>query len=110
LAIGEYDVDRMLRRLTAKQFYEWQVFASLEPFAPEREDIRTGLLVMVQANAHRKKGTKAWTLAECTPMFGDSEAPKKKILDWKALKAFAIDMTAASRAKPSERIRRKRGT
>jgi hypothetical protein len=107
MALGEYNVDRMLRRMTWKQFVEWQVFDRLEPFGPERADQRAGALIMVLANAHRdsKRKSTAWTLAECIPMFGDSEVPKKAPMDWRAMKALAMEMVGDSQKKrKTERV------
>jgi hypothetical protein len=98
--MGEYNVDRMLRRMTYKQLVEWQVFDTLEPFGPERADQRMGALIMVMANAHRNSKThpSPWTLAECVPTFGDSEKPRKAPMDWRAMKALAQAMVGDSRA------------
>ena len=61
---------------------------------------------MMLANVHRKKGTRAWTLAQSTPMFGDATAPKKTPKNWQQMQAIAIQMTAQSRTA----AKRKRGS
>lgn len=100
----------MLRRMSAKTFFEWQVFANLEPFEPERADARTGTIVMMLANVHRKKGSRAWTLAQCTPMFGDATAPKKTPKSWQQMQAMAAQLVAMNNMSIRQQTRRKRGS
>lgn len=97
----------MLRRMSCRQLMEWQAFDILEPFGPERADLRSGAILNVLMNAHRdvKKQRKPFTLAECVPMFGDSERPKKR-MTWQQMQAVAIQLTAENRAEH----RRKRGS
>jgi hypothetical protein len=89
---------------------EWQVFGTLEPFSAERADARTGTIVMMLANVHRKKGSRPWTLAQCTPMFGDTEAPKKRAMSWQAMKTIGKAMTEESRVSHKKPKQRKRGS
>ena len=68
----------MLRGMSSKQFYEWQLFEELEPFGPERADQRAGVVSAAIHNAHRdrKKKRKPFTMLECSPTFGDTPVQK----------------------------------
>ena len=44
LAFGRADVDAFLAELDPRQFREWQDFYTLQPWGPERADLRVGLL------------------------------------------------------------------
>lgn len=54
--------DLLLPRLTSGQWSDWLAFARLEPFGPQREDRRAGVLASLIANANRdpKKRAEAW--------------------------------------------------
>lgn len=42
--------------MSARTFAEWQAYCSIEPFGPEAEYWRAGLIASMTANANRKKG------------------------------------------------------
>jgi len=41
LKSGWVNVDAMLRSITVKQWWDWEVYAALEPFDETRADVRT---------------------------------------------------------------------
>lgn len=62
LALG-FPHPRYLRDcLTSQDITDWLAYEALEPFGASREDVRSGLMVSMYYNAHRKNGspTKAW--------------------------------------------------
>jgi hypothetical protein len=67
------------------QFLEWQAFADVEPFGPERDDQRFGSISTTIANVFRGKGQRPYKLKDLTPLFGDSQATKEEP-NWKRMK------------------------
>ena len=43
----------MLRRMQPEQLRDWQIYAELEPFGEEREDLRTAYIATLLYNIHR---------------------------------------------------------
>lgn len=62
--VGELDVNAMLRRMTFKQFFGWEVYYHLEPFGEMRADYRAASICQVLANIHRGKNQKAYKLTD----------------------------------------------
>jgi hypothetical protein len=80
------DVDAMLRRLTAKQFREWEHYASLEPFSEERDDYRAASIrEMVYNMAVQSKDRKP--LRDFVLPFG--EPKPKQWPTWQEMQAKA---------------------
>ena len=50
------DVDGMLERMSAEQFCEWRAFYTIDPWGPERADLRSGVECSVMDACHRTKG------------------------------------------------------
>lgn len=48
--MGRHDVDKMLGEMTASQLTEWAAYASLEPWGPEVDDQRAGVIAATVAN------------------------------------------------------------
>jgi uncharacterized protein DUF4035 len=99
----------MLRSMTSRQFSEWMVYASLDPFDAEREDMRVGLIVsaIYNVNRDRKKRAKPFTITDCMPLFGDAAPQKqKKVADWRFMKALGKALTLASQEESAKTIRR----
>jgi hypothetical protein len=93
--LGYVNVDRMLRSITRRQFEEWKLYASLEPFDEEREDLRTASIVQTIAEVHRnpRKRRKSFSLDDLRLRFGDTppraeEAPMAKT--WQQQKQIAL--------------------
>jgi len=64
-------VRELLARADSRELGEWMAFAQLEPFGEEREDLRTGIVASVFANAHRdpKKQKRPFTPKDFTVDF-----------------------------------------
>lgn len=45
----------LLRELTSKQFSEWLVWYSIEPFGDQRADLRAGIIAATMSNRWRGK-------------------------------------------------------
>lgn len=76
--LGKFNVDKMLRKLTAKQFMEWEIYAELEPFDETRADYRTAHIVQMLYNINRGRNDKAATIDECLLRFELPERPPAK--------------------------------
>jgi hypothetical protein len=65
-------VGELLRRTTSRELTEWMAFYELEPFGPERGDLRAGIVAATVANANRdpKKVKKAFEPQDFMPKFG----------------------------------------
>ena len=97
--LGQPNVDKMLRSLTAKQFMEWEEYARLEPFNELRADYRTASIVQMLANVNRPKGHKAYTLQDFLLHYELPEAAPRR-QTWQEQKAIAkaICMAFSKRA------------
>jgi hypothetical protein len=83
--LGVVNVDAMLRRLTAKQFREWEHYALLEPFSEERADWRAASVrEMIHNMAVESKDRKP--MKHFLLPFGEQE---KKQKTWQEMAAMA---------------------
>lgn len=71
----------MLRRLTAKQFLEWEHYARLEPFGELRADYRAALIASVIANVNRGSKQKPYTLEDFLLKFAEEPVRKQTVED-----------------------------
>ena len=64
-------VEELLARISSRELSEWLAYAGLEPFGPERADLRSGIVAATVANVHRdpKKRRKPYTSADFMPRF-----------------------------------------
>jgi len=46
-------VKRAMREIDSREFAEWLAYSNLEPFGPEREDQRAGMIAAIIANVNR---------------------------------------------------------
>lgn len=53
LALGEWDVDGLLDRMSARQFAEWAAFYVQDPWGERRADLRSALSASALANLWR---------------------------------------------------------
>jgi hypothetical protein len=68
----------MTSRLTARQFFDWKVYASLEPFDEVRGDIRMARLASVIANVMgRAEGQAAYTIEDFMLKFEEADEETK---------------------------------
>lgn len=70
----------MLASISMKQFFEWQAYASLEPFDEVRGDYRAALIASTLVNVHRKKGRPAARLENFLLRFEARERSEKQLL------------------------------
>lgn len=87
--LGVVNVDKMLRSLTAKQFIEWEMYATIEPFSEKRADYRAASIVMSIVNANRRKKDKPITLEDAMLRFDAPDAPQRGKQPWQQKKAIA---------------------
>jgi hypothetical protein len=80
-------VAELLASLDARELAEWQVFASIEPFGEERDDLRAGQVCATVANVNRAKGGKVLKATDFLlyrePQTGDDHIRTMKL--WAAL-------------------------
>jgi hypothetical protein len=72
-------VDGLLESLTASQLLRWQEFADLEPFGPQAEEWRFGVLVALLAAANGVKGAEPGTYFPS--LKGDAEMTPEQLVD-----------------------------
>ena len=72
---GEVNVDALLRRITIKDFREWQAYYELEPFGELRADYRSASICLTLANLKRGKNQKPYKLEDF--LFKFDEEPKR---------------------------------
>lgn len=105
--LGILDVKRIFRELTAKEFFEWQAYAELEPFDEVRADLRAALIAQIIANTMgRAEGQDAYTLDDFTLKFEPKEEdPEKAARDRRELHVLWIkSMALAHSAKNVEEV------
>ena len=49
-------VEELQERMSSYEFSEWMAYRQINPFGEEREDLRMGIAVAVNANLHTAKG------------------------------------------------------
>lgn len=103
LRMGQPNVNKMLRNLTAKQLVEWKQYNELEPFDEVRADIRAAQIVQALINVNRGRNQRAVTIKDVLLKFGeDVESRQPQSLDEKMrimaliLKAQALAASEAS--------------
>src|SRR5581483_3543938 len=69
------DPDALARRLTARQFREWQDAYELEPWGETRVDLAAAIVAAAIYNVHRKKGAKSVNPIDLMPRW--AAAPRK---------------------------------
>ena len=59
-------------RVTSREFTEYMAYDRLEPFGPEREDLRAGIVASTIANANRdpKRHRQPYTAEDFMPRYG----------------------------------------
>ena len=82
--------------MTAKQFLEWEAYATLEPFNEERQDYRIASICTVLANVNRGKHQRAYEVEQFVLKFG--EQPQKAPKTWQEIMAIGQLFAAAANA------------
>ncbi len=79
LALGEVNVDEMLRRMPAELLGEWMAYEELEPFGQRRGDLQAGIVASTLMNIFRdrKKRSQAFKPGDFILQFGESQAEPK---------------------------------
>jgi hypothetical protein len=80
--------------MSSTQFAEWAAYYQLEPWGPERGDLRAGIVASVIANTHRdaKRKIEPFTPQDFMPNF---DAQPVKMQPWQVLLDKARMITAA---------------
>lgn len=71
LALGEPHPDKLAEELTSQEFSEWIAFYRIEPFGPQVDDLRAGVIAATMANTGRAKNSKAYQPADFFPSLRD---------------------------------------
>jgi hypothetical protein len=75
--------------MTSKEITEYQAYFELTQFGDIQQDYRFGLLASMYANAHRKKGAKAFKPSDFFPSLFVPEDEKREVLATKISNAFS---------------------
>ena len=59
----------MLSEISSRDFAEWMAYSRLEPWGPDRDDLRMGIVASTIANSNRGKGQKAFKPTDFIPDF-----------------------------------------
>lgn len=88
MKLGYVDVYEMAKSFTAKQLFEWEAFAQLEPFTELREDYRNAAIL--HAIYMAAGGKKKLKVEDFLLKFGEQEPPRKKSAQeiWSILELF----------------------
>jgi hypothetical protein len=91
---GEWNINKIARGMTAKQFIEWGLYAQMDPFGDVRGDIQAASIVQMVFNmavsAKDRKPLKDFLLK-----FGDAVEEKKPSQPWQEKKAIAMTIAMA---------------
>lgn len=76
--------------MSAREFSEWMAFYTLEPFGPERDDLRIAILDSIVANATRDpKKSRVMKPGDFMPEFGKAQqTPDQQLQIAEALNAM----------------------
>lgn len=69
------NVDKMLRKMTAKRFLEWEHYSRIEPFGEQRGDYQAASIATVIANSTRGTKQEPFKIEDFLLKF---EEPKKR--------------------------------
>ena len=109
-------VKRAQREIDSQEFAEWMAYSNWEPFGPEREDQRAGMIAALTANVNRDpaKRPEPYDVEDFFPRYDTAErkaaaqvqeAPnlESKLTAWAAAMAAANQKTAASGLRPKRK-------
>lgn len=68
-------VSRCMREVDSAEFAEWMAFAAWEPFGPEREDQRAGMIAALIANVNRdsSKRSEPYEVEDFFPRYDEEQ-------------------------------------
>jgi hypothetical protein len=100
VALGEVNVDKMLRSITAKQLAWWEAYASLEPLDGGTTKIiqQLALVAQVLANVNRGEGQSAYKLDDFILKYEESGEEKPKQTDADKIHIFKVLEAAFSKS------------
>lgn len=107
-------VARAQREIDSREFAEWMAYSIIEPFGPEREDQRAGMVAALIANVYRdsKKKSDPYTVEDFFPRYSDTrqapDGPPPEMLEQKIFQ-WAATMNAANSRKPMKRQKKPKG-
>lgn len=86
-------MDQLLEAIPSRLLSEWMAFYRMEPFGPERDDVRNAHLMALLANIHRDpKRSSAYEIEDFLLRYGDEEIearpPEELMQKFKALGFF----------------------
>lgn len=104
-------VKRCMREVDSPEFAEWMAYSTHEPFGPEREDQRAGMIAALIANVNRdtKKRSEPYDVEDFFPRYVSStaqEATAPVDLETK-IKSWAAAMNATQEKQKSSELRPK---
>jgi len=76
-------VGEMLDRMSSSEFSEWMAYNAIEPFGPQREDLRAGSIASPLVNLQIRSGRKKTKPSDWLMKFG-----KQEPMDPEAMKAL----------------------
>lgn len=107
-------VKRAQREVDSREFAEWMAYADVEPFGPEREDYRAGVIAALTANVNRdpKQRQQPYDVEDFFPRYGHKEAPPAEVTEdalSSKLTAWALAMAGDGKGeRPKSELRKKR--
>ena len=79
-------VRQLLDRIDSKELAEWIAYNNIEPFGPERADLRAAMVCTTAANCARtSKKQKAFKISDFMPKFGSPEPRPQSMVQLKAI-------------------------
>jgi hypothetical protein len=78
-------VARCQQEVDAREFAEWMAYYNIEPFGPEREDLRAGIVACTIANVNRGKGTRSMKPSDFVPKFGGKSRQSESEMEMRLL-------------------------
>lgn len=71
--------------MSARTFAEWQAYSTIEPFGPQAEFWRAGMMACMIANVNRKKNQQPFKPEDFMPKGLVEQAPKEVVPEQAAL-------------------------
>lgn len=108
-------VKRAMREIDSAEFAEWMAYSYYEPFGPEREDQRAGMIAALIANVNRdpKHRAEPYDVEDFFPRYDtvieEPEVPapvlESKLATWAAMMASNKTVKAPGKSELRERQR-----
>lgn len=98
-------VKRAQREIDSQEFAEWMAYSVHEPFGPEREDQRAGMIAALIANVNRdtKKRSEPYDVEDFFPRYVSTTAEEAAPVDLESkIKSWATAMNAAAEKQKSQ--------